>query len=166
MKKNTLADAFDLTNKKIKQEQITDYEVFKDKTLLDSLRTKIIENLVDNDIPKTDNIKVLYNKVVVSLNGTSNLESITVLDQTTQETEQMTTHSLFVAIGQEADNAAFANVCTLDDNGFIISDDLGCTNVAGVYVAGDCRKKRFRQISTAISDGTVAVLQAINYLDK
>lgn len=135
-------------------------------TMIQNLPFLTGEKALADQIAKTDNIKVLYNKVVVSLNGTSNLESITVLDQTTQETEQMTTHSLFVAIGQEADNAAFANVCTLDDNGFIISDDLGCTNVAGVYVAGDCRKKRFRQISTAISDGTVAVLQAINYLDK
>lgn len=135
-------------------------------TMIQNLPFLTGEKALADQIAKTDNIKVLYNKVVVSLNGTSNLESITVLDQTTQETEQMTTHSLFVAIGQEADNAAFANVCTLDDNGFIISDDLSCTNVAGVYVAGDCRKKRFRQISTAISDGTVAVLQAINYLDK
>lgn len=135
-------------------------------TMIQNLPFLTGEKALADQIAKTDNIKVLYNKVVVSLNGTSNLESITVLDQTTQETEQMTTHSLFVAIGQEADNAVFANVCTLDDNGFIISDDLGCTNVAGVYVAGDCRKKRFRQISTAISDGTVAVLQAINYLDK
>ena len=135
-------------------------------TMIQNLPFLTGEKALADQIAKTDNIKVLYNKVVVSLNGTSNLEAITVLDQTTQETEQMITHSLFVAIGQEADNAAFANVCTLDDNGFIISDDLGCTNVAGVYVAGDCRKKRFRQISTAISDGTVAVLQAINYLDK
>ena len=135
-------------------------------TMIQNLPFLTGEKALADQIAKTDNIKILYNKVVVSLNGTSNLESITVLDQTTQETEQMTTHSLFVAIGQEADNAAFAHVCTLDDNGFIISDDLGCTNVAGVYVAGDCRKKRFRQISTAISDGTVAVLQAINYLDK
>ena len=40
------------------------------------------------------------------------------------------------------------------------------TNLEGIFVAGDCREKEFRQLTTAVSDGTVAALKAIQYLNK
>ena len=55
-------------------------------------------------------------------------------------------------------------MCNLDNNGFIISDDLCNSNVEGIYVAGDCRQKAIRQIVTASSDGSIAALQAIRYI--
>ena len=60
----------------------------------------------------------------------------------------------------------FKNLCTLDEQGFIVTDDMCCADVAGVFVAGDCRQKRIRQIVTASSDGSIAALQAIKYLDS
>ena len=75
------------------------------------------------------------------------------------------TNNVFVAIGQEANNKPFENVCDLDENGFIISNELCKTKVKGIYVAGDCKKKAIRQVVTATSDGSIAALQAIRYLD-
>ena len=117
-------------------------------------------------IEKIDNINVIYNKVVVELCGIDTLDAIIVEDVNTKEREKITTDGIFVAIGQVADNEPFKNVCALDKVGFIISDDSCTSEVEGIFVAGDCRQKRIRQISTAISDGTIAAVEAIKYLDK
>ena len=117
-------------------------------------------------IEKTDNINVIYNKVVVELCGADTLDAIIVEDVNTKEREKITTDGIFVAIGQVADNEPFKNVCNLDKAGFIISNDSCTSEVEGIFVAGDCRQKRIRQISTAISDGTIAAVEAIKYLDK
>lgn len=117
-------------------------------------------------IEKIDNINVIYNKVVVELCGIDTLDAIIVEDVNTKEREKITTDGIFVAIGQVADNEPFKNVCALDKAGFIISDDSCTSEVEGIFVAGDCRQKRIRQISTAISDGTIAAVEAIKYLDR
>ncbi|MBQ8293729.1 MAG: FAD-dependent oxidoreductase [Bacilli bacterium] len=117
-------------------------------------------------INKTENIKVIYNKKVVELIGSDKLESIVVEDAKTKELEVINTDGVFVAIGHMANNEPFKNICTLDKDGFIVAGDACTTETEGLYVAGDCRQKRIRQISTAIADGTIAAVQAINYLDK
>ena len=94
------------------------------------------------------------------------MESIILKDQTTGLLEQFNIESVFVAIGQEPNNSMFKNLCSLDEQGFIVTDDMCCANIEGVYVAGDCRQKRIRQIVTASSDGSIAALQAIKYLDS
>lgn len=116
-------------------------------------------------INKTENITVLYNKKVIELIGTEKLEAIVIEDTKTLEKEVIKTNGLFVAIGHMANNEPFKNICSLDENGFIISEECK-TMVDGLYVAGDCRQKNIRQISTAIADGTLAAIMTINYLDK
>ena len=124
------------------------------------------EKALADQINKTSNIKVMFNKLVVGLNGDDSLTSITLKDQNSNELETLETESIFVAIGQQANNQAFKNVCSLDEQGFIITDELCNSNVEGIYVAGDCRVKKIRQIVTATSDGSIAALQAIKYLDS
>lgn len=52
----------------------------------------------------------------------------------------------------------------LDDYGYIITDESMNTNIKGVYAAGDVRKKEYRQITTAVADGTIAALEAERYI--
>lgn len=129
-----------------------------DKLTGEASSAKVIEN--------TDNISVMYNKIVVELCGDDALEGIIIEDTVTSVREKITTDGIFVAIGQVANNEPFKNVCALDNAGFIISNDSCTSEVDGIFVAGDCRQKRIRQISTAISDGTIAAVEAIKYLDK
>ncbi len=117
-------------------------------------------------VNKTENIEILYNKKVVGLIGNNQLEKIMIEDQKTNEITTINTSSVFVAIGQIANNEVFKDLCELDNNGFIITDNMCNTKTNGIFAAGDCRQKRIRQISTAISDGTIAAVQAIEYLDK
>ena len=124
------------------------------------------EKALADKIANTENIKILFNKLVVSLNGDKSLESIILKDQTTGSLEQFNIESVFVAIGQEPNNSMFKNLCSLDEQGFIVTNEMCCANIEGVFVAGDCRQKRIRQIVTASSDGSIAALQAIKYLDS
>ncbi len=72
--------------------------------------------------------------------------------------------AVFVAIGLEPENAAFAACVTLDEGGYVAAGEDCATNVPGVYAAGDTRTKRLRQIITAASDGAIAATAAVEYL--
>ena len=135
-------------------------------TIIQNLPYFTGEEALASQIEKTDNIKVIFNKVVVALNGENSLTSIILQDQETQEKEVHYTSSVFVAIGQEANNEPFKDMCDLNAQGFIITDELCKSKTEGIFVAGDCRVKQIRQIVTASSDGSIAALQAIKYLDR
>lgn len=73
--------------------------------------------------------------------------------------------AVFVAIGQIPDNQRFSNLVKLDAQGYICTDDSLKTATNGIYAAGDCRVKKVRQLTTAVSDGSIAAINIVNYLD-
>ena len=104
------------------------------------------------------NIEPVLNATVSHLNGSGKLESVTV-NQNGSEKE-IAMDCLFVSIGQQADNAAFADLVALDENGYIVAGEDCKTSCEGVFAAGDCRTKAIRQLTTAAADGAVAALAA------
>ena len=74
--------------------------------------------------------------------------------------------AVFVAIGQVPDNKAFANLADLDNMGYIVADETCKTKTEGLLVAGDCRTKAVRQVSTAVGDGAVAATNACIYIES
>lgn len=72
---------------------------------------------------------------------------------------------LFVAVGLIPENEAFAGLARLDDFGYFASDESCTTASPGVFVAGDCRSKWVRQVTTANADGAVAAIAACRYID-
>ena len=72
---------------------------------------------------------------------------------------------LFVAIGLIPENEAFAEMAALNTYGYFDSDERCLTKTPGIYVAGDCRRKEIRQLTTAAADGAVAALAACRYLN-
>lgn len=74
--------------------------------------------------------------------------------------------AVFVAIGQVPDNKAFTNLVDIDSMGYIIADETCKTKTDGLFVAGDCRTKAVRQVSTAIGDGAVAATNASMYIES
>lgn len=106
------------------------------------------------------NIEFIYNSTVVKLNGDERLESIIVKDDKENETK-LDIEGLFIAVGQEPKNEIFADVIKLNQFGYIESEDGVHTNQEGIYVAGDCRVKLLRQLTTAVSDGSIAATVAM-----
>ncbi len=72
---------------------------------------------------------------------------------------------VFVAVGLIPENDAFADVAGLNDYGYIDSGEDCLTATPGVFVAGDCRSKTVRQLTTAVGDGAVAAVAACRYMD-
>ena len=117
------------------------------------------------EIEEKDNIEVIYNSKVQSINGSDYLESITIIDNDSN-TRDISISGLFIAVGQEPKNEMFANVVELDEKGYIKTIDDVHTNTEHIYVAGDCRNKDLKQLTTAVSDGSIAATVAIKEMNK
>ena len=116
-------------------------------------------------LEKKDNVVFVYNSIVTKLNSTDRLESIEVTNKD-GSVNTINVSGLFVAIGRIPKNDIFKNLINLDEAGYAIANEDCKTNVSGIFVAGDCRVKDVRQLTTATSDGAVAATQAIKYLNK
>ncbi|NTV52496.1 MAG: FAD-dependent oxidoreductase [Candidatus Firestonebacteria bacterium] len=92
--------------------------------------------------------------------GQDRLEGVAVQDLNTGEKKIIAADGVFVYIGFTPRTEFLKGQVGLDARGYIQADDLMHTNLSGVLAAGDARVKVYRQISTAVSDGTIAALEA------
>jgi thioredoxin reductase (NADPH) len=81
-----------------------------------------------------------------------------------QENDMVNVDGVFVFIGQCANTHMFRGIINIDDNGYILTGQNSETNVPGVYAAGDVVQKKYRYLTTAMSDGTIAALSAGKYI--
>jgi len=121
------------------------------------------EALVDR-LRGKENVEFVLNAVITGLKGDSELSGITVEQDGVQR--EIPVSGLFVAIGHEPDLAAFADFLDRDAQGYAASDEGCLTKTEGFFVAGDCRRKKIRQVTTAAADGAVAALAACAWLDR
>ncbi len=103
---------------------------------------------------------------VTAFEGNDKLENIVYTDKISGETKKLAVPAVFVAIGQVPDNGIFSSLAELDKNGYFVSGEEACTKTEGFFVAGDCRAKKIRQLTTAVADGAVAAVNACSYIDK
>ncbi len=112
------------------------------------------------------NVEIITGTLVAGYLGTSALEGVRIRNQKSGAEEELTLDGLFLAVGMVPQNEAFRNVATLNDYGYVDADESCLTETAGIFVAGDCRSKSIRQVTTAASDGAIAALAACRYLDN
>lgn len=115
-------------------------------------------------LAKRPNVEIVWNSRVTALHGEGALAGLTVTD-TAGRARQLAAEGLFVAIGQEPETQLFAGAARLDAAGCADAGEDCAGALPGVFVAGDCRRKPVRQLTTAVSDGTVAALAAAAWLD-
>ncbi len=113
-----------------------------------------------------ENVSFLFHKVVDSLEGAEELAAVRLRDTESGEVTTLPVDGIFVAIGQVPENQPFAALCPLNVYGYFDVGEDCVTVTPGVFVAGDCRSKRVRQITTAVADGAVAALAACRYVDE
>jgi thioredoxin reductase (NADPH) len=71
---------------------------------------------------------------------------------------------VFIFVGRIPNTGLFKGILQLDNTGYIITDDNMCASAPGIYAAGDCRAKQFRQVITAAGDGANAIYSAELYI--
>lgn len=103
---------------------------------------------------------------VVEFAGSDSLERVVVRNNATGELETLNAEGCFIFIGYAPNTEDFRGVVAMNEGGEIVTDDSMRTNVDGVFAAGDSRVKRYRQITTAVSDGTIAALAAVEYIES
>ena len=119
------------------------------------------EKTLIDEVEKINNIEILYNANVTKLIGEDELEAIEVKKDA--ETIEIKVSGMFISIGMDAETKIVSSLLNLDDGKYIDSNDC-LTSKEGIFVAGDCRSKKIRQLTTATSDGTIAATLAIEYL--
>ena len=124
------------------------------------------EQALQDILQKRQNVEVLLGTVVEALPAAAPLRSVTLRRVADGHTYDLAIDGLFVAIGLEPENAPFAAVAALDERGYIDAGEDCLTATPGVFVAGDCRRKAVRQVTTATGDGAVAAIAACRYIDS
>ncbi|MBQ8176586.1 MAG: FAD-dependent oxidoreductase [Oscillospiraceae bacterium] len=113
-----------------------------------------------------DNVEIILGTTVEALRGDNTLTGITVKKSADGTTTDIDLDGMFVAIGLIPQNEIFAETIALDNYGYVNADESCVTDAEGIFTAGDCRKKRIRQVATAAADGAVAAMAACDYIDS
>ncbi len=115
------------------------------------------------DNPK---IEVVYERELVEIAGSEFVEKIIVKKTDNGIREEYSSDAAFMYLGTKSNIEMFANFANINEKGMIITNDKLESYVEGVYIAGDIREKSVRQITTAVSDGTIAASEIIKFLIK
>lgn len=108
-----------------------------------------------------ENVEVIWDTVVEQINGQEQVESLSLKNVKTDMPGDLAVDGVFIAIGTRPVSELLQDKVEMDDRGYIFAGENCATNVSGVFVAGDVRKKDFRQIITAAADGANAINSVI-----
>ncbi len=149
------------------QEAVLLSKTSKSVTVIQNLAFLTGETKLIQELENKENVSFIFSSVVTELLGEDTFKGIRIKNTETGEEKDLSFDGIFVAIGQKPENEPFRENVTLNEWGYIVADE-SCVpeSEKGIFVAGDCRSKRVRQIATAISDGAVAALAACSYIDN
>ena len=98
--------------------------------------------------------------------GDQTLKKVIIKNMRTGEMSEKEIDGVFILIGYIPSTEKVKGIVELNERNEIITDENLATNIPGVFAAGDSRAKRYRQVTTAVSDGTIAALAAIDYIQQ
>ena len=141
-------------------------EICSEVVIIQNLPTLTGEVKMVKALEQKSNVTMLFNTVVTGFEKGDTLTGVKLYDSHKDSSFSLPVDGLFVAIGHVPENQAFKDVAALNEYGYIVADESCMTKTEGVFVAGDCRTKAIRQITTATADGAVAALAACKYVDS
>jgi len=141
-------------------------DICRKVTVVQNLPCLTGEERLQNFLKQKSNVEIIFNKTVETLIGEGKLASINIKDAESGTITNLKVDGIFVAIGQQPENEPFTNIVALNEYGYIESDENCTTPDPAIFVAGDCRSKRVRQITTATADGATAALAACRFIDN
>ncbi len=110
-------------------------------------------------------IEFIWNATITEITGTEFVTGVKIRDVSTGVIREMAADGAFIFVGRLPYTEMFQGLVEMDKTGFIITDEHLRTNAAGIFAAGDCRSKLFRQVVTAAGDGANAVHSVELYID-
>ena len=119
-----------------------------------------------DEAKKNDKISFIMESKIIEFIGDEKLESVKLQHQSTGEISSMKIDGVFIFIGYVPNTESLQGLVDLNQWNEIVVDKDMKTNLPGVYAAGDSINKRYRQVTTAVADGTIAALTAAEYINK
>ena len=149
------------------QEALLLAEVCRSVTIVQNLAFFTGEQKLADALSQKDNVKVLFS-TVVSEYETENgkLTGLKLHNEESGEDSEIRVDGAFLAVGLMPENEPFAALENINAWGYFDTDESCATKTPGVFVAGDCRSKRIRQVVTASADGAIAAMAACHYIDR
>ena len=149
------------------QEALLLSEKCSEVVILQDLPALTGEKKLQEALAKRDNVRAICDtKIDALVTGDGALKGVAISSRTTGETQTVACDGLFVAIGLIPENGPFEALAALNRWGYFDSGEDCRTKTPGVFVAGDCRSKGVRQLTTAVADGATAALAACRYIDQ
>lgn len=139
---------------------ITLSDICKKVTVVQNMDKLTAEEALVDKLQEKKNVEIILNTIVTKLNGEEELESIIFNNEV-----ELKLDGMFLSIGLIPESNLVKDILELNQYGYIEAND-GITKKDGIFVAGDCRNKKIRQVTVATSDGTIAALNAIEYLNR
>ena len=125
------------------------------------------EQILVDRVKQRKNISLLTDTTVSELIQENGQLTGLKLKSESGKNETLPVSGLFAALGRLPDTQVLIGLAALDENGYVFTDEkMAVPETPGLFAAGDCRKKSVRQLTTAVSDGTVAAISACEYLEK
>ena len=149
------------------QEALLLADVCRSVTIVQNLAFFTGEQKLAEALSQKDNVNVLFS-TVVSAYETENgkFVGLKLHNDATGEDSAIKVDGAFLAVGLMPENEPFAALENLNDWGYFDTDESCETKTPGLFVAGDCRSKRIRQVVTASADGAIAAMAACRYLEQ
>ncbi len=124
-----------------------------------------LEHYVD-EAKKNEKINFIMESKIIEFVGDEKLESVKVQHQSTSEITEMKIDGVFIFIGYVPNTESLEGLIELNKWKEIVVDKDMKTNVMGVFAAGDSIQKKYRQVTTAVADGTIAALSAADFINS
>ena len=147
------------------QEALLLSQVCRQVTVVQNLPFLTGEQKLQQALAEKENVRVILDTVVTEYISRDGELTGLLLRSGDGSTQDLEVDGAFLAVGLVPENEAFAQVAKLDDRGYFQASEDCLTQTPGVFVAGDCRQKHIRQVTTAAADGAIAALAAVRYVE-
>lgn len=117
-------------------------------------------------VKQNPKIDFIMESTISEFHGNQKLEKVLIKNLKTGEITEKPIDGVFIFIGYVPNTKSIEGLVEMNDYGEIITNKKLQTNIPGVFAAGDCLEKPYRQVTTAVADGTVAALAAMEYINE
>ena len=122
------------------------------------------DDILQKKLFQFPNVVFCWNQVCEEIQGEEQVEAVLLKNVKDGSSQRVKVDGVFVAVGIHPNSEPYQGLVDMDEGGYIVAGEDGKTNVPGIFVAGDVRTKKLRQIITAASDGANAVSSVQDYL--
>lgn len=113
-----------------------------------------------------EKINFTWNTVIDKIEGNGTVQNIELRDVTTNEVQEKPIDGVFIFIGHYPNSDFLRGQLEMDEQGYVITDELMRTSVPGIFAAGEIQDPVYRQVATSVGQGCAAAMQAQKWLSE